>query len=506
MSFEELSSSYQVTGVTVEVDKDKKRYNNGTDSYTFTATVVDAHGKPVADKPIEIDWQTDLKVDGLTLTKQNNSVSNAQGQVTATLTSTAAVKNVQVSAKAAANPSWVKADSPVSFEELSSSYQVTGVTVEVDKDEKHYNNGTDSYTFTATVVDAHGRPVADRPIEIDWQTDPTVEGLTLTKQSNSVSNAQGQVTATLTSTAAAKNVQVSAKAAANPSWVKADSPVSFEELSSSYQVTGVTVEVDKDKKRYNNGTDSYTFTATVVDAHGRPVADKPIEIDWQTEPTVDGLTLTKQGNSVSNAQGQVTATLTSTAAVKNVQVSAKAAANPSWVKADSPVSFEELSSSYQVTGVTVEVDKDKKRYNNGTDSYTFTATVVDAHGRPVADKPIEIDWQTEPTVEGLTLTKQNNSVSNAQGQVTATLTSTAAVKNVQVSAKAAANPSWVKADSPVSFEELSSSYQVTGVTVEVDKDKKRYNNGADSYTFTATVVDAHGKPVADKPIEIDWQT
>ncbi len=504
VSFEELSSSYQVTGVTVEVDKDKKRYNNGTDSYTFTATVVDAHGRPVADKPIEIDWQTEPTVEGLTLTKQSNSVSNAQGQVTATLTSTAAVKDVQVSAKAAANPSWVKADSPVSFEELSSSYQVTGVTVEVDKDKKRYNNGTDSYTFTATVKDGHGNLVVDQPIEIDWQTDPKVEGLTLTKQSNSVSNAQGQVTATLTSTAAVKNVQISAKAAANPSWVKADSPVSFEELSSSYQVTGVTVEVDKDKKRYNNGTDSYTFTATVVDAHGRPVADKPIEIDWQTEPKVEGLTLTKQSNSVSNAQGQVTATLTSTAAVSDVQVSAKATANPSWVKADSPVSFEELSSSYQVTGVTVEVDKDKKRYNNGTDSYTFTATVVDAHGRPVADKPIEIDWQTDPKVEGLTLTKQSNSVSNAQGQVTATLTSTAAVKNVQVSAKAAANPSWVEADRKVSFEDLSTSYHVTHVTV--DKDGPLYNGGTDTYTFTATVEDAYGKPVVDKSIDIDWQT
>ncbi|WP_387693307.1 hypothetical protein, partial [Photorhabdus sp. RM71S] len=96
------------------------------------------------------------------------------------------------------------------------------------------------------------------------------------------------------------------------------------------------------------------------------------------------------------AQGQVTATLTSTAAVKNVQVSAKAAANPSWIKADSPVSFEELSHSYRVTGVTVEVDKDKKRYNNGADSYTFTATVKDGHGNLVVGQPIDIEWQTEP--------------------------------------------------------------------------------------------------------------
>ncbi|PQQ40715.1 adhesin, partial [Photorhabdus luminescens] len=504
VSFTEYSASYYVASVTVDADKDKVRYNNGRDSYTFTATVKDGHGNLVVGKPVDIDWQTNPKADGLKLTKQSDSVSNAQGQVTATLTSTVAVKDVQVSAKATANPSWVKADSTVSFEELSSSYQVTGVTVEVDKDKKRYNNGKDSYTFTATVVDAHGRPVADKPIEIDWQTDPKVEGLTLTKQNNSVSNAQGQVTATLISTAAVKDVQVSAKAAANPSWVKADSPVSFEELSSSYQVTGVTVEVDKDKKRYNNGTDSYTFTATVVDAHGRPVADKPIEIDWQTDPKVEGLTLTKQNNSVSNAQGQVTATLTSTAAVKDVQVSAKAAANPSWVKADNPVSFEELSLSYQVTGVTVEVDKDKKRYNNGKDSYTFTATVVDAHGRPVADKPIEIDWQTDPKVEGLTLTKQNNSVSNAQGQVTATLISTAAVKDVQVLAKAAANPSWVDADQKVSFEDLSTSYHVTHVTV--DKDGPLYNGGTDTYTFTATVEDAYGKPVVDKSIDIDWQT
>ncbi|MER2369605.1 Ig-like domain-containing protein, partial [Photorhabdus laumondii] len=232
------------------------------------------------------------------------------------------------------------------------------------------------------------------------------------------------------------------------------------------------MEVDKDEKRYNNGTDSYTFTATVVDAHGKPVADKPIDIDWQTNPKADGLTLTKQSNPVSNAQGQVTATLISTAAVKDVQVSAKAAANPSWVEADRKVSFEELSLSYQVTGVTVEVDKDEKRYNNGTDSYTFTATVKDGHGNLVVGQPVDIDWQTDPTPAGLKLTKQNSPVSNAQGQVTATLTSTVVVSDVQVSAKAAANSSWVEADRKVSFEELSLSYQVTGVTVEVDKDEK----------------------------------
>ncbi|MDB6374007.1 inverse autotransporter beta domain-containing protein [Photorhabdus bodei] len=506
VSFEELSHSYRVTGVTVEVDKDKEHYNNGTDSYTFTATVVDGHGKPVADKPIDIDWQTDAKADGLILTKQSNSVSNAQGQVTATLTSTVAVKDVQVSAKTASQQTAVNANGKVSFTEFSTSYYVANVTVEVDKDKKRYNNGSDSYTFTATVKDGHGNLVVGQPIDIDWQTDPAVDGLTLTKQSNSVSNAQGQVTATLTSTVAVKDVQVSAKTAANPSWVDADQKVSFEELSLSYQVTGVTVEVDKDKVRYNNGADSYTFTATVVDGHGKPVADKPIDIDWQTEPTVEGLTLTKQSNSVSNAQGQVTATLTSTAAVKNVQVSAKAAANPSWVKADSPVSFEELSLSYRVSSVTVEVDKDEKHYNNGTDSYTFTATVVDGHGKPVADKAIEIDWQTDQTPAGLKLTKQSSSVSNAQGQVTATLTSTVAVTGVQVSAKTAANSSWVEADRKVSFEELSHSYRVTSVTVEVDKDEKHYNNGTDSYTFTATVVDGHGKPVVDKSIDIDWQT
>nr|WP_262500124.1 hypothetical protein [Photorhabdus heterorhabditis] len=46
------------------------------------------------------------------------------------------------------------------------------------------------------------------------------------------------------------------------------------------------------------------------------------------------------------------------------------------VKADRKVSFEALSDSYYVASVTVDVDKDGKRYNNGTDSYTFTATRI----------------------------------------------------------------------------------------------------------------------------------
>ncbi|WP_118987288.1 inverse autotransporter beta domain-containing protein [Photorhabdus sp. CRCIA-P01] len=497
VSFVELSTSYRVTGVTVDVDKDKKRYNNGADSYTFTATVVDAYGKPVAGKPIDIEWQTEPTEAGLKLTKQSSPVSNAQGQVTATLSSTAAVTDVQVSAKTATQSAAVKANRAVSFAELSTSYQVTHVTV--DKDGGLYNNGTDTYTFTATVEDAYGKPVADKPIDIDWQMDKTVAGLTLTKQSSPVSNAQGQVTATLSSTAAVTDVQVSAKTATQSAAVNANRAVSFAELSTSYQVTHVTV--DKDGGLYNNGTDTYTFTATVEDAYGKPVADKLVDIDWQMDKTVAGLTLTKQSSPVSNAQGQVTATLSSTAAVTDVQVSAKTATQSAAVNANRAVSFAELSTSYQVTHVTV--DKDGGLYNNGTDTYTFTATVEDAYGKPVADKPIDIDWQTDPTVDGLILTKQSSPVSNAQGQVTATLSSTAAVTDVQVSAKTASQSAAVKANRAVSFAELSTSYQVTHVTV--DKDGGLYNNGTDTYTFTATVEDAYGKPVADKLVDIDWQ-
>ncbi|TDB53053.1 adhesin [Photorhabdus luminescens subsp. mexicana] len=500
VSFAELSDSYQVTGVTVEVEKDKVRYNNGADSYTFTATVVDAYGKPVADKPIDIEWQTDSKVDGLKLTKQSSPVSNAQGQVTAILTSTAAVKNVQVSAKTTSQPTAVNADRKVSFMELSTSYRVTRVTV--DKDSGLYNNGTDSYTFTATVVDAYDKPVAGKPIDIEWQTDSKEAGLKLTKQSSPVSNAQGQVTATLTSTAAVTGVLVSAKTTSQPTAVNADRKVSFMELSTSYRVTRVTV--DKEGPLYDNGTDTYTFTATVVDAYDKPVADKPIDIDWQTEPTEAGLKLTKQSSPVSNAQGQVTATLTSTAAVTGVLVSAKTTSQPTAVNADRKVSFMELSTSYRVTRVTV--DKEGPLYDNGTDTYTFTATVVDAYDKPVAGKPIDIDWQTNPTVDGLKLTKQSSPMSNAQGQVTATLTSTAAVENVQVSAKTASQQTAENANGKVSFTEYSASYYVASVTVEVDKDKAHYNNGSDSYTFTATVKDGHGNLVMGQPVNIGWQT
>ncbi|WP_448511299.1 Ig-like domain-containing protein, partial [Photorhabdus sp. MH8.4] len=232
-------------------------------------------------------------------------MSNAQGQVTATLTSTAKVSDVQVSAKTASQKTAVNANEKVSFTEYSASYYVASVTVDADKDKAHYNNGSDSYTFTATVKDGHGNLVVGKPIDIDWQTNPKADGLKLTKQSNAVSNAQGQVTATLTSTAAVENVQVSAKTASQQTAVNANGKVSFTEYSASYYVASVTVEVDKDKAHYNNGSDSYTFTATVKDGHGNLVVGQPVNIDWQTDPKADGLKLTKQSSSVSNAQGQV---------------------------------------------------------------------------------------------------------------------------------------------------------------------------------------------------------
>ncbi|WP_448512678.1 hypothetical protein, partial [Photorhabdus laumondii] len=105
----------------------------------------------VVGKPIDIDWQTNPKADGLKLTKQSNAVSNAQGQVTATLTSTVAVSDVLVSAKTATQQTAENANGKVSFMEYSASYYVASVTVDADKDKAHYNNGSDSYTFTATV-------------------------------------------------------------------------------------------------------------------------------------------------------------------------------------------------------------------------------------------------------------------------------------------------------------------------------------------------------------------
>ncbi|RAW81329.1 Ig-like domain-containing protein, partial [Photorhabdus laumondii] len=128
---------YYVASVTVDADKDKAHYNNGSDSYTFTATVKDGHGNLVVGKPVDIDWQTDSKVDGLKLTKQSNAVSNAQGQVTATLTSTVAVSDVQVSAKTATQQTAENANGKVSFTEYSASYYVASVTVDADKDKAH---------------------------------------------------------------------------------------------------------------------------------------------------------------------------------------------------------------------------------------------------------------------------------------------------------------------------------------------------------------------------------
>ncbi|NHB94262.1 adhesin, partial [Photorhabdus cinerea] len=392
--------------ISLSVNTTEPLIADGEAKYIYTVTLLGADKKT----PIEnakLIWDTDKKDPGLKL-KPDSEATDKNGQQTATLTSTTPLSDIQVSVSI--NGERVITDKKVSFTESSSSYRVTRVTV--DKEDPLYNNGTDTYTFTATVKDGHGNLVVDQPIEIDWQTDKAVAGLKLTKQSSPVSNAQGQVTATLSSTVAVTDVQVSAKTVSQPAAVNADKKVSFTELSSSYRVTRVTV--DKEDPLYNNGTDTYTFTATVEDAYGKPVADKPIDIDWQTDKAVAGLKLTKQSSPVSNAQGQVTATLNSTVAVSDVQVSAKTVSQLAAVNADKKVSFTELSSSYYVASVTVDVDKDKLRYNNGTDSYTFTATVKDGHGNLVVDQPIEIDWQTDKAEPGLTLTTQSNSVSNAQ--------------------------------------------------------------------------------------------
>ncbi|WP_448512269.1 Ig-like domain-containing protein, partial [Photorhabdus laumondii] len=165
-------------------------------------------------------------------------------------------------------------------------------------------------------------------------------------------------------------------------------------------VASVTVDADKDKAHYNNGSDSYTFTATVKDGHGNLVVGKPIDIDWQTDSTEAGLKLTKQSNSVSNAQGQVTATLTSTAKVSDVQVSAKTATQQTAENADKKVSF---ISPDELASLTVSPDHVTEGEGEGH-TYTFTATVKDFSGQ--AKSGVAVAWSATNS-KGVTITDKN---------------------------------------------------------------------------------------------------
>ncbi|ENZ4546035.1 Ig-like domain-containing protein, partial [Escherichia coli] len=404
---------------------------DGADSVRYTLTVTGSDGKPVSGQAVR--WEHN----GGTLNGENTT--NADGVATATLTSqTAAIIRVAATTR---NQTAKAAD--VTF--------VAAMQGELLADRTQaLADGQEAVSYTLTLRTTDGKPLSGKNV-----TFTTTAGQLSRTQGTTDQN--GQLSVQLTSTRAGQAV---VNASVDGTTISA-APVTFENHLDSTIVVNKTSAIA-------DGQDGIILTAVIRDAAGIPVAGQAVT--WHT----DNGQFTQQ-DTVTNAAGAASATLTSTQA-GNAQVSLSLNGTTTTVSAPRVSFTQQLYLTLQAGRTTAVAD--------GNDAITYTLNVRDAAGQPVKDKAVQ--WSTDlgtlSTLQGTT---------SAQGEATVTLTSTQAgqaVVNATVDGK------------QISAQSVTFTRTVRGViTVE----KERVYPGS-RQTVTLTLTDAAGNPVSGE--RVDWHT
>jgi hypothetical protein len=426
--------------------------NDGKDAATLTVTVVNA----ATDEPtagVSVTWSTTLgKLSAST------SVTGTDGTATVTLTDSGDTGSATVTAVLDDGEG---ASCTVAVANASDSYKVSLTS---DRDNIK-NDGTDSATLTATVVDG----ITQQPVPgvtVSWGTT-----LGTVSASASVTGSDGKATVNLSDNGGTGSAVVTA-ALANGQ--KATCTVTVTDASGGY-----TVRLASDKNSIvNDGTDKATFTATVVDSTTQqPVSD--VAVSWST--TLGTLSVR---SSVTNGKGRAKVNLTDSGDSGSAVVTARLANGQ---KATCTVTVTNASGGYRVS---LASDKSSIE-NNGTDTATLTATVVDSSTQqPVPG--VTVSWGTT-----LGTVSASASVTGSDGKATVNLSDNGGTGSAVVTA-ALANGQ--KATCTVTVTDASENY-----TVSLTTDKNEIElDGTDSATITATVVNNNLQPAVGA--SVNWKT
>ncbi|WP_421323173.1 Ig-like domain-containing protein [Aeromonas veronii] len=415
---------------------------NGVASNDVTATVTDAEGNPVPNA--EVSFATT----GSAVLSAQTGMTDAQGQVVITLTSTKA-ETVTVTATHAGQN--MTADSR--FVADGSTATVSALVATTDA----VANGVASNSVTATVTDANGNPIANA--EVSFAT----TGSAVLSAQTGMTDAQGQVVITLTSTKA-ETVTVTATHAGQS--MTADSRFVADAANPVLSTVSATVN-----NALANGVATNTLSALVIDHNGNPIPG--VEINFYEESPTGELSATK---AITNEEGKAIVTMTNTKAeVVRVQVALD-------------FIIKGIDSQFVADAATATVSALVATTNavaDGVASNSVTATVTDANGNPIANA--EVSFATT----GSAVLSAQTGMTDAQGQVVITLTSTKA-ETVTVTATHAGQS--MTADARFVADSSTAALSALAATTDA------VANGVASNDVTATVIDANGNPVANAEV------
>ena len=416
---------------------------DGAQTNSVKAVVTDAKGNPVANQAVAF-----TATNGATMAA--TGTTGTDGAVTLPLTSTTAGLST-VTATVNGSSQSVQ----VTFITASGSAGIAAGDLMVLKDNAAAN-GTDTNRVQATVKDAGGNPVSGMAVLFSAGNgaSPATQSVT--------TDASGRAQFSYSSTVAGT---VTVLAAVNGSRQSTDTAF-IPDAATAGVASGSLVVLSNGARA--DGVSTNTVRATVRDANGNPVAGQTVSFSAD-----NGASASSTG--VSNAQGYVTATVTSVTAGDSVVTATLNAGSESVT-----VSFVADPGTATIAAGDLTVTADNATAN-GTGANRVQAVVKDDQNNPVSGLGVvfTLDNGAQPNTRTV--------VTDGSGMAALSFTNTTA--GITTVTASAGNSRSVD----TTFVADTATLRVTGLAVTEDG---AIANGGDTNAVRATVSDAHGNPVS----------
>ncbi|WP_447919507.1 Ig-like domain-containing protein [Achromobacter aegrifaciens] len=450
----------------IELSPSKPRgLANGTDTVTFTATVVDVRGNPLG-AGVAVKWSTSLGTLGSVV-----STSNARSQTTVVLTAPTAIGRAIVTAKVqAADAGQTEA---VTFIADASTARV--ISLSSDRGTTLSADGEASMV-RVTVRDAYGNPLGG-DVPVTWSTD-----FGTLAQVTSKTDSDGEAINTMSGPYGKAGVALLKAHAAADDPGKALAITYVIDASKDYVRS-----LDASKNSGSaDGSDKVTFTATVRNQY-HDLVGAGVSVRW----TTTGGTLAAP-TSTTDASGTATIVLTAPTVAGAVSVKAKAGANDQNGN-EAVVTFTGGASSTRVGSASASKTS---ILANGRDTVIFTVTVLDGNGN-LGGEGRAVNWSTD-----LGTLEAPASKTNANGTATVVLTAGTVAGRASVTAKTGAGTGDPGTTARVTLTADPLSARVATLATSKTSGKA---NGTDILILTATVKDINGN-LEDAGVTVNWRT
>ena len=426
--------------------------SDGLTPNTAQVQAFDKDGQPVRNAPII--WSTT----GTAKLVTNASVTNDDGTASVNFTNTKQ-EAVQITAKSGT----VTATQNSIF----NAVVVNNITLTITKDNS-VGDGKTTNQALATLSDINNNPVTNT--KVVWALDAPAS----LKNTQAVTDTNGQVTTDFTSTAAGivtLTVQAGDKSASQQGHFTANPANNVID----------TMFVTKDNS-VANGIAGNRVKITVKDSSGAPVNNANVSLSADkgtvTFGTAEKTKVKAAKTFQTDAQGSLTVEYTDTVA-ETVQLTATL--DNGNTKAASS-SFMADSNSAKISNLTITTGA----LANGVSTNNATVTVVDANSNPLSG--VEVTWTQDGSSKfGTSLKTDSN------GRTTVSFTDTVA-ETVNITATLVNGTTQSK---PSTFVADTASAHVSALTIDKDGSVA---NGTAQNSATATVVDAGNNILANTPV------